>query len=305
MKYTHYIKPMLAKIREKPFDDKDWIFEIKFDGYRAIAELNYADVKFYSRNGLFFGEEYPELYEELKKLHMYAVFDGEIVALDNKGRSSFQLLQEVDKNSVRPLFYVFDLLEVEGKNIRELPLIQRKNQLKKLIGGNEVIRYSDYIEKKGKEFFDLLIKKNLEGMIAKKSDSIYRDGIRNGDWLKIKYQHEQEAIIVGFTEPQGSRKYFGALVLGVYINKELTCVGHVGTGFDEEALRNLFEKMKPLEIDHPPIKNDIVTGGRVTWIKPALVCNIRFSEWTHEGQMRQPVFLGLRKDKNPREVTRE
>jgi bifunctional non-homologous end joining protein LigD len=305
MKYSHYIKPMLSKIREKPFDDKDWIFEIKFDGFRAIAELNNADVKFYSRNGLYFGDDYPEVFEELKKLDIHAVLDGEIVALDKKGRSSFQLLQEVDKNSVRPLYYVFDLLEFNGKNFRGLPLVQRKKQLQKLIDGNEVIRYSDYVEKEGKKFFDLLVKKNLEGMIAKKSDSIYRDGIRNGDWLKIKFHHEQEAIIIGFTEPQGSRKYFGALVLGVYKNKELAYVGHVGTGFDEEALKNLFMKMKPMEIDHPPITNEIDTGGRVTWIKPELVCNIRFSEWTRDGQMRQPVFLGLRKDKNPREVTRE
>jgi bifunctional non-homologous end joining protein LigD len=302
MKYTHFIVPMMAKIREKPFDDGDWIFEIKLDGYRAVAELNKGDVKFYSRNGLYFGDDYPEIFEELKKLNRLAVFDGEIVALDKKGRSSFQLLQEIDDNSIQPLYYVFDLLELNGKNIRELPLIKRKELLQKLIEGNEIIRYSDHVEKDGQRFFDLIVKKNLEGMMAKKRNSIYLDGKRSGDWLKIKYQHEQEAIIIGFTEPQGSRKYFGSLVLGVNKNKEIVYAGHVGTGFDEKTLKYLFEKMKPLEIHHPPIKNDVDTRGRVTWIKPVLVGAIRFSEWTRDGQMRQPVFLGLRKDKSASEV---
>jgi len=297
---------MLARIADKPFDDKNWLFELKFDGYRAIAEINRGSVRLYSRNGLSFRALYPPVFEELKKFEIRAIIDGEIVALDDEDMPRFQLLQQFGENpSIRLLYYVFDLLEVNGKNIRSLPLIERKQTLRRLIRDTDVIRYSDHVEQKGKKFFELVVQKDFEGIIAKRLDSEYYDGRRTGDWLKIKHHHEQEAIIIGFTEPWGGRKNFGALVLGVYVNKKLTYIGHTGTGFNERTLKELYEKMKLLEIDHSPIREWVPVNEPVTWIKPVLVASIQYSEWTQDGYMRHPVFLGLRKDKTAREVVRE
>ncbi|HLP57752.1 MAG TPA: non-homologous end-joining DNA ligase [Candidatus Deferrimicrobium sp.] len=301
-----YIKPMLAKTSKEPFDDNEWLFEIKHDGYRAIAELNKEHIKLYSRNGLNFGKNYPIIVEALKQLNLYAVLDGEIVALNSDGRQGFQFLQQsgVDP-SVSLQYYVFDMLELNGENIRGLPLLDRKKRLKEVLKENEVIRYSEHVKKKGKKLFKLAVELNLEGIMAKRMDSTYCDGARSNNWLKIKNLHEEEAIIIGYTEPKGSRKYFGALLLAVYDNKELTYIGHTGTGFTEATLKSLYEVMKPLKTPHPPIKKVVKPRESVTWIKPVLVCNIKFSEKTGEGFLRHPVFLGLRKDKSAGEVIKE
>jgi bifunctional non-homologous end joining protein LigD len=306
MKYSHYIKPMLAKTGDEPFDEEGWIFEIKFDGYRAIAEVDKKNVKLYSRNGLDFSDDYPAVFESLKKLKLQAVFDGEIVALDKQDRPSFQLLQQIgDDDSIPLVYYIFDLLEWNGKDIKHYPLIERKELLQKIIKPGEVIRYSDHVEGEGKKFFKLVVKKDLEGMIAKKADGIYQPCRRSADWLKIKHHHEQEAIIVGYTEPKGGRKHFGSLVLAVNEKGKLRYVGGAGTGFNEKMLKELFGKMNRLATDHSPFTQRISANGPITWIKPVLVSNIKFSEWTQDGQMRHPVFLGLRKDKNANEVVKE
>ena len=306
MKYAHYIKPMLAKTGDEPFDGEEWIFEIKFDGYRAIAEVDKKKIKLYSRNGLDFSADYPRVFEALKKLKLHAVLDGEIAALDKQDRPSFQLLQQIaDDASIPLVYYVFDLLEWNGKDVKHYPLVERKELLRKIIKSGEVIRYSDHVEKEGKKFFKLIVKKDMEGMIAKKRDGIYGPGRRSADWLKIKHHHEQEAIIVGFTEPKGGRKHFGSLLLAVNEKGKLKYVGGAGTGFNDKTLKELFGKMKPLAMNHSPFAQRIPANGPITWIKPVLVSNIKFSEWTQGGQMRHPVFLGLRKDKKANEVVKE
>jgi bifunctional non-homologous end joining protein LigD len=208
---------MLAKETEEPFDNKDWLYEIKWDGYRAIAEVNNGDVKLYSRNGLSFENSYPVIYNELKKIKGNAVLDGEICVLNDEGHPEFQLLQHYEENRHRPIqYYVFDLLSLDGHDTTSLPLIERKELLKKFLVKNETIKYSDHILQNGKAFFEVSKAKNLEGIMAKKADSQYYIGRRTTEWLKIKNNKTQEAIIAGYTLPAGGRKYFGALVLGIH-----------------------------------------------------------------------------------------
>lgn len=305
-KYKEYIKPMLAKLHDKPFDSKEWIFEIKWDGYRAIAELNGKNSRLYSRNGLSFEKEYTPVFEELKKIKQKIVLDGEIVAFDENGMPSFQHLQQYGQNSNVPLiYYVFDLLYVNGKSIMEQPLMERKNLLKSLLPESDVIKYCDHVAAKGSEFFKAMEKKGLEGMIAKRSDSLYYPGGRSNDWLKVKHMLTDEAVIAGFTEPRGGRKYFGALVLGVYDKGKLIYIGHTGTGFNDKLLKEVYTKMQPLIIDKNPFSGKVRVNAPVTWVKPQLVCNLKYTEVTADGARRHPVFLGLRKDKAAKEVTGE
>lgn len=305
-KLSKYIHPMLAREVPKAFSNKEWIYEIKWDGYRAIAEINKDKVQLYSRNGNTFNESYPLVTNELQKLKINAVLDGEIVVLDDNGTPSFQLLQHYKSANEYPIqFYVFDLLEINGKNICDQPLIERKKLLKKLIPKNNVIKYSDHIVEAGEEFFELAQKRNLEGIIAKKADSEYRRGVRTNEWLKIKHHKSQEAIIAGFTKPGGTRKYFGALVLGIKDGKKLKYVGHTGSGFDQKLLKELYSKLTPLIQNESPFSESIKTNSPVKWVKPVLVCEIKFTELTHDGMMRHPIFLRLRDDKKAKEVVME
>lgn len=295
---------MLARETDKPFSDAGWVYEIKWDGYRAIAEVNQDDVLLYSRNGNTFNDSYPPVVEALRKLRINAVLDGEVIVVDESGKSNFQLLQHYETSL--PLEYrVFDVLFMNGKDVCHLPLSKRKNLLKKLIKKNPVVKYSDHIEKNGTEFFEIALKNNLEGIIAKKADSEYTPGIRTTDWLKIKHHKSQEAIIAGFTEPTGARKYFGALVLGIKKGKELVYAGHTGGGFNHQSLKEMSELLKPLIQKDSPFKEKIKTNTPATWVKPVLVCEIKFSEITSDGRMRHPVFLRLRDDKQAKDVTME
>ncbi len=297
---------MLAKESVEVFSDKDWVYEIKWDGYRAIAEIDGTTVSMYSRNGNTFNESYPIVIQELKKLNINAVLDGEIVVLNDKGDPSFQLLQHYDKDSEHPImFYVFDVLSINETSTTDLPLLERKKLLKKLLKTNAVVKYSDHIEEYGEEFFEIAVKRNLEGIMAKKADSFYHPGTRTKEWLKIKHHHSQEAIIAGFTQPTGSRKYFGALVLGIRDGNELKYVGHTGSGFDQESLKKMSDLLKPLIQKKSPFKEDVKTNMPVTWVKPVLVCEIKYTEFTRDGHMRHPIFLRLRKDKKANEVTME
>jgi len=297
---------MLAKESQTVFSDPEWIYEIKWDGYRAIAEVNNDDVLLYSRNGNTFNNSYPVVVDELKKLNFNAILDGEIVAVDKTGKASFQSLQYYGSDASVPLiYYVFDVLEINGIDTKDLPLTERKKLLKELLKPNPVVKYSDHIETDGEAFFDLVKKKNIEGIMAKKADSLYAPGVRTSNWLKIKHHHSRETVIAGFTAPEGSRKHFGALVLGIYDGNELKYVGHTGTGFNEKLLASIHSKMKPLIQKHSPFKEQIKTNMTVTWINPELVCEIKFTEITREGSLRHPVFLGLREDKSPKEVTME
>jgi len=295
---------MLAKETDKPFSDKEWLYEIKWDGYRAIAELNGSSVKLYSRNGNSFNTSYPIVTAALEKMRLKAIIDGEIVVLDKEGRSNFQLLQYYGSDSQYPIaYYVFDLLELKGKNTMELPLAKRKALLVKLLKKDPVIKYSDHIYEKGEAFFKVSVARDLEGIMAKKADSLYRPGLRTSEWLKIKNHKSQEAIIAGFTEPGGSRKFFGALVLGVKDGKTLKYVGHTGSGFTHASLEAISKLLKPLIQKRSPFAEEVIPNMPVTWVKPVLVAEIKYTEVTRDGRLRHPIFLGLRTDKKAKEVT--
>jgi bifunctional non-homologous end joining protein LigD len=300
------VKPMLATLVDKPFDGEGWFFEIKWDGYRAIAETGARAVKLYSRNGLSFSGRYGPVMSALKKIKRRAILDGEIVVVDKRGRSSFQDLQNYEQTHEGNLQYqIFDILSLDGKDLRQLPLKERKAILKKFIPRSAELKYSDHVIGKGKAFFVAAKRQGLEGIMAKNSHSPYQENVRGGDWLKIKTHLEQEVVIGGFTEPLRSRKYFGALVVGYYAKGKLKYAGHVGGGFDEKKLRELSAKMKPLIVDKSPFADKIKTNTDVTWVKPKLVCEVKFAEWTGNGTMRQPIFIGLRTDKPAKDVIRE
>lgn len=304
-KISNFIKPMLAKETDKAFDNKDWLFEIKWDGYRAISEIRTGRqvVLLYSRNGLNFQDTYPIVADQLKKINADAVLDGEIVVIDEKGRPDFQLLQHYSENHDKPIQYcVFDLLELNGRDTTGLPLVDRKELLKKIIPKNEVIRYSDHIIEKGKSFFRVSKEKDLEGIMAKKMNSKYYPGKRSSEWLKIKNHKTAEAIIAGYTEPEGARKYFGALVLASKKGNKFTYIGHTGTGFNHESLKEMYELLQPLVQKDSPFDEKIKTNSPVTWVKPKLLCEIKFSEVTADGKFRHPVFLHLRNDKTINEL---
>jgi bifunctional non-homologous end joining protein LigD len=295
---------MLAKEVQNAFDDDNWIFEIKWDGYRAIAEITANDVKFYSRNGISFKNSYPAIFDELKKIKQKIVLDGEIVVLNKDGKSDFQKLQHYGENPEYPLcYYVFDILFLNTKDICDQPLIERKKLLKKILKETDVIKYSDHIVGEGISFFKAAQKKDLEGIMAKKADSNYYKGKRSSEWLKIKNHHSQEAIIAGFTEPTGARKYFGALVLAIKDGDKLKYVGHTGSGFTEKTLKETYNLLKPLIKKISPFVEQVKTNSPVTWVQPKYVCEIKFTEWTTDHKMRHPIFLQIRKDKNINEVT--
>lgn len=303
MKLTQFIKPMLANLHDQTFDDKEWIFEIKWDGYRAVAEIG-KGVRLYSRNGLSFLQLYPQVAEELKKIKTHAVLDGEIVVLNKSNKPDFQSLQQYDPRQRLPLlYYVFDCLEYDGKSLMHLPLIERKKFAAKVIPENSIIKYSDHVHETGKEFFSKAVEMDLEGIIAKRANSIYLPGKRTRDWLKIKNHNTQEAIIAGYTAPRGGRKYFGALILALMVNGKLTYIGHTGTGFTEDLLKNVYGKLQPLKRASSPFDRKIAVNSTVTWIEPVLVCNIKYTEITADGILRHPVFLGLRVDKSAAETT--
>lgn len=307
-KLGEYYKPMLATLTDKPFDDKAWIYEIKWDGYRAVADWQGKKLQLYSRNGLSFIDKYPVIAEAVKTIKGDVVLDGEIVLLDEKGNPSFQKLQSYEDNQHLPLvYYVFDLLFLNKKDIRHLPLLQRKELLKEVLEKNqhELIHYCDHIEEHGIDFFNLARKQHIEGIIAKKADSEYTVGVRTREWLKIKNINSREAIIVGYTEPRNSRKYFGALVLAEYDGDTLRYMGHTGTGFDQAGLKELWNKMQPLVTDKSPFESKVKVNMPVTWIKPKLVCEIAFTEITNDGLLRHPVYQGLRIDKTTKEVKKQ
>jgi bifunctional non-homologous end joining protein LigD len=295
---------MLAKSFENAFDDEDWVFEIKWDGYRAIADLSDKSPLFYSRNGISFLSKFEKVTKDFEHQKYQMILDGEIVAYDEHGKPSFQLLQQIGDNPNLALTYqVFDLLWLNGHSTEELPLLQRKELLKEALVETDVIRYCDHIPEKGIAFFNQMKKMQLEGMIAKKATSLYTENHRTNDWLKIKFTNTEEAIICGFTEPRGSRKSFGALILGKYMDEKLVYCGHTGTGFNKESLSQMHERLKELTVKTSPFEKKPKTNMPVTWTKPELVCEIKFSEITKDGIYRHPVFVALREDKNPEEIS--
>jgi bifunctional non-homologous end joining protein LigD len=304
-KLTSFHSPMLATLHDEAFDDKNWIFEIKWDGYRAVAEIDHGNVKLYSRNGLSFLGLYPRVAKALSKIKGEAVLDGEIVVFNQNNKPDFQKLQQYgDRGDLAIAYYVFDCISYKGKSLTHLPLLERKTIAKQIIPANDnVIRYSDHVEEHGKEFFEKVTGMDLEGMIAKRGDSIYQEGKRSRDWLKIKNHNTQEAIIVGFTEPRGSRSHIGALVLAIKEKDHYRYIGHTGTGFTNVLLKDLYQKLTPLITEKKVVEAKIPGSNKITWVKPILVCNVKFTEITADGIMRHPVFMGLRIDKSANETT--
>lgn len=298
---------MMATLTDQPaFNDPDWLFEVKWDGYRAIAETGGKENRLYSRNGLTFDKAYPKVFEELRLIKRKVILDGEIVVFDETGRPSFQKLQNYQSRQQYPIqYYVFDCLACDGKPMEKLPLIERKALLRELLPESAVIRFCDHVAEEGKVLFRELVKMNLEGMIAKRKDSRYQEGKRTTDWLKIKNIKTQEAIIVGFTDPKGSRSYFGSLLLAVNKRGKLVSIGGVGTGFTDKSLKDIHAKLKKHIRKTSPLDVPIKDTGDITWVNPVLVCNIKFTEITDDGSIRHPVFQGLRVDKTPDEVRPE
>ncbi|RQP11535.1 MAG: DNA ligase D [Chryseobacterium sp.] len=294
---------MLAQTGDEAFSDPDWVFEIKWDGYRAIAEIGH-EIKLYSRNGLSFLSKFRRVAEDLALQQHDMVVDGEIVVFDDDGKPNFQLLQQIADHTDAPIaFQVFDLLKLNGQNTEELTLLQRKELLRDALTETEIIRYCEHIPGDGEAFFSEIRKMNLEGMMAKHAGSLYAEGHRTADWLKIKLHESDEVIICGFTEPRGSRIGFGALILGRYDGNKLIYAGHTGTGFDTETLKDLYKRLEPMVIRRSPFDEKPKTNMPATWVRPELVCEIEYTEVTKDGIFRHPVFKGLRFDKEPYEIT--
>jgi len=311
------VKPMKATLVDEPFDDADWLYEVKWDGYRALAFLDNKEVELISRNNIPFEKYYP-LNKLLKSWGLNAVLDGEILVLNDKGISDFGALQnwrsEADGNLV---YYVFDILWYDGKNLMDLPLIQRQAILKDVLPTNDDrIRQSKVFTGSGTEFFQAAEKIGLEGIIAKKASSVYTSDLRSREWLKIKAHKRQEVIIAGFTKNAGTSKAFSALALGVYDGKVLKYVGKVGTGFTEKMQKEMMAQFKPLITDKSPfdVEPDVDKpsrfrpqrlGAKPTWLKPELVGEVAFAEVTSEGIFRQASFKGMRVDKKAKDVVFE
>jgi bifunctional non-homologous end joining protein LigD len=295
---------MMARLHEAAFDDPGWIFEIKWDGYRAVAECSGKASRLYSRNGLSFSKDYPAVDAAVRAIKRKMVLDGEIVAFNEKGNPEFQLLQNARNNGAQLLYYVFDLLYLDGKSVEHLSTLERKKLLKEVLPEGDVIRYCDHVAGNGKAFFKVMQGRGLEGMIGKRGAGVYEEGRRSNDWLKIKNVITDEAVICGYTAPKGSRKHFGALILGDYSSGKLEYIGHTGTGFDTKALQELYETMQAYRADESPFEKRVPVNRAVTWLRPELVCNVKYTEVTKDGIRRHPVYQGLRKDKAAKEVTR-
>lgn len=295
------VRPMLASSVSVPFNKEGWFFEIKWDGFRTMAKTGPGG-RLYSRNLNSFDSLFPPILEKVRKLPFTALLDGEVVALADDGRPNFQMLQNPEENLSSLVFYVFDILHLDGESLLELPLRERKKILKKLVPKSGSVRYSEHIEERGKDFFRLVRDRGLEGIIAKDSGSAYLPGRRTKSWLKIKATNSTEAVITGFTQPRGSRVKFGSLVLGVFRGGKLTYAGHAGTGLDEGSLAALHRRLKKLITNTSPFADPPKTNAPVTWVRPELACEVNYAEWTSDGRLRQPVFKGLRPDKDPSEI---
>jgi bifunctional non-homologous end joining protein LigD len=303
---TRRIQPMLAYQIEKPFDKQGWIFEIKWDGYRAISELKHHEILLYSRNGKPLNKGYPHIINDLRSLAFDGILDGELVVIDNTGKADFEALQNYSRTQQGEIrYYVFDILEIDGIDLHHVPLIKRKEILRNTLPPNSRICFNEHIEEAGLDFFRIVKEHNIEGMIAKDGNSPYIEGKRTRYWLKIKTIREHDFVIGGFTEPNGGRYGFGALLVGTYKNNRLVYAGHVGGGFSENELQNINKRLQPLIIPQSPFTFPPPADSRVTWVKPSLVCQIKFAEWTSEGVLRQPVFMRLREDVDPDSVVRE
>jgi bifunctional non-homologous end joining protein LigD len=302
------IHPMLATLVDDPFSSPEWIFETKWDGFRSICFVGKGKSHFVSRNQIDMTPQYPELASVAKQIAAKeAILDGEIVALDKDGMPRFQLLQprvgrksglEALRGHGHIVYYVFDLLYLDGNDLTACPVVERKEALAQILRPSDFIKLSEHVLGDGKAFFKQIEKFHLEGMIAKRASSVYLQK-RTKDWLKIKTVQRSEVVIGGYTQPRGSRSNFGALVVGLYRGQDLHYVAHVGGGFNQRTLAQIYRLMQPLKTKVSPFVDAPKTNEPVEWLRPKLVAEVKFSEWTADRRMRHPVFIGLREDKKP------
>ena len=307
--FPDFISPQLATLVSKPPPGEQWLHEVKFDGYRILAFINKDQITLKSRNNKDWTDYFPQVVEDLKQLKLNkGVLDGEIVMLDKEGKSDFQLLQNSIKDNLDApfIYYIFDLLYYDQYDLMPLPQIERKELLRKVLKNSyNTLRYSDYIKTSGDEVFEHACQMSLEGIISKQAQAPYISK-RSNRWLKIKCIKRQEFIIGGYTPPKGKRSAFGSLFLGVFNSKgELEFSGNVGTGFTQTSLLELFKKLQQNKQQHNPFNSTPPKSQNATWVKPVLVAEIEFSEWTSNGHLRHPSFKGLRWDKKAKQVKKE
>lgn len=304
------IHPMLATLVDDPFSNSEWIFETKWDGFRSICFVREGKARFVSRSQIEMTSQYPELANVAKQVHAQeAILDGEIVALGPDGMPRFQLLQprvgrksgiEALRGKGQIVYYVFDLLYCDGYDLMPCAVVERKEMLERILRPASFIKLSEHIEGEGEAFFREIERFHLEGLIAKRAASAYVQK-RTRDWLKVKTIQRSEVVVGGYTEPRGSRSHFGALVVGLYHGDDLRYVAHVGGGFNQRTLTGLYKLMQPLKTKQSPFMDAPKTNEPVQWLKPRLVGEVKFSEWTADHRLRHPVFVGLREDKEPDE----
>jgi bifunctional non-homologous end joining protein LigD len=314
----HFVEPMKCLPVKKIPEGNEWLYELKFDGYRALAIVRAGEALLLSRNKKSFNTRFPAIVDAVSRLKVKdVILDGEIVALDEQNRPTFQLLQNYESGPLA--YYLFDLLSLNGENWKDRPLHERKARLEKLLHGvKSPIFLSANLPGSTNTIWQQIQKQRLEGIIAKRRDSLYEPGRRSSEWTKIKAINEQEFVIGGYTQPQGGRTHFGALLIGVYQDGKLHFCARVGTGFNHKLLASLHARMQKLRVEKCPFANLPVPrhsrwGGGVTsadmknctWIEPKLVCQVEFTEWTGDSSLRHPAFVGLREDKPPRDVHRE
>lgn len=306
--FAKKIKPELATLVDSAPQDDNWIHEMKFDGYRLISVIH-DKIKIFTRNQNDWTNKFEDLVGALKKLKLKdAIFDGEIVAYDKKGMPNFQALQNSlsGDEPQQLVYYVFDLIAYQGYDLSSLDILTRKQILKKIIAkaDKKVIQFSDHIQGKGEKTFESACKMGFEGIVSKHIDSGYSQR-RTREWLKVKCSNRQEFIVVAYTKPRGSRPYFGALLLGYYDKGKLKYCGRVGTGFNDDTLKSLYALLKKYEIKECPLEEPFKSTAIQSWVKPQIVVEVEFTEWTQEGSLRHPSFKGLRKDKKANQVVRE
>lgn len=308
-RWPGFIPPQLPRlVTEVPEQSGGWIHEMKFDGYRMQAHLKNGIGQFFTRNALDWSNTFPHLLNALEQISAHnVIFDGEVVALDQAGKTHFQMLQNSlkSKNDNNLRYYIFDILYLDGKDLRDLPLLERKQILKETLkSAPEHILYSEHILEDGHEFYKLSCEHQLEGIVSKLADSPYRSG-RNDLWAKTKCSSRQEFIIGGWTDPQGGRTGIGALLLGINEGKKLRYAGRVGTGFSTETLRAIKKELSTLETEESPFSINSPKGKDIHWVRPVKICEVSFGNWTDEGILRTPVFKRMREDKRPKEIHME
>jgi len=300
------VSPMLCTLTREPVSDPEYLYEIKWDGYRIISYVNNGKVRMESRSALDYTKKYPPIVQALKDLKKNIVLDGEVVVFNKEGLPDFDALQLYNGHNSPIAYCVFDVLWLDGYNLMHLPLIERKEILRKIVKGNKVLKFSESFDD-GEVLYKHMLEINLEGIVAKKKHSEYLPGVRSYEWLKIPTKKRQEFVIGGWAESENGRA-FRSLLFGAYEGKKLKWIGRSGGGYKQKEMPGILKQLKALETDESPFVNPVLDtkGAVIHWVKPELVANFEYATWTKSGRIRKPAtFLGFRKDKKPKQVVRE